>query len=129
MLAPLSNGMNSNDLCSFTTTHAGRWHSETHSARARGSRLVVSAFSLPSYSYAAYSIYGGRGQFPPPKKIGKKYFWGKNHAKFGHFVNFHAYIFGQKCLALPKLTQLLSLRRQAWCYRREEPNKPVLSPS
>jgi len=30
---------------------------------------------------------------PPPKKNRKKYFSGKNHVKFGHFVNFFsAYI-------------------------------------
>ena len=32
---------------------------------------------------------GQKGQLPTPqKKFGKKYFSGKNHVKFGHFVNF-----------------------------------------
>ena len=32
-------------------------------------------------------------------------FSGKYHVKFGRFVIFHAYIFGQKCLAPPNLTE------------------------
>jgi len=60
---------------------------------------------------------------PPPPNSGKYIFFGQNHVKFGHFVNFfghisckirifHAYIFGQKCVALPKLTELLRLWRK-----------------
>jgi len=33
---------------------------------------------------------------PPKKKIGKKYFSGKNHVKFGHFVNFSCMYFRAK---------------------------------
>jgi len=67
----------------------------------------------------------GRGEHvpvPPKKEIGKylsgnyhvKFgnfvnFSGKYHVKFEHFVNFLYIIFGQKCLALPKLTELLRL--------------------
>jgi len=42
----------------------------------------------------------------PLQKWGK-YFSGKYHVKFGHFINFYTYIFWQKYLALPKLTELL----------------------
>jgi len=36
---------------------------------------------------------GGREQMPPQKKkFGKKYFSGKNHVKFGRFVNFFGHI-------------------------------------
>jgi len=41
---------------------------------------------------------------------------GKNHVKFGHFVNFSGIFFGQKCLAPLKLTELLHL-----CNERNEP--------
>jgi len=61
---------------------------------------------------------GQGGHLPHPPNLGK-YFSGKNHVKFGHFVNcnvkfgqfvnFHAYIFGQKGLA-PKLTEILRLQ-------------------
>jgi len=50
---------------------------------------------------------GGRGQLPP--QISGKIFLGRNHVKFGHFSIFHAYVFGQICLAPPKLTELLRL--------------------
>jgi len=51
---------------------------------------------------------GGRGAVAPQIHA-KTIFSGKIRVKFGHFVNFHAYIFGQKCLALPKLTDLRRL--------------------
>jgi len=37
------------------------------------------------------------------------HFSGKNHVKFAHFVNFSYILFGQKCLASLKLTELLRL--------------------
>ena len=39
---------------------------------------------------------GKGGTCPLPQKIGKKYFSGKNHVKFGHFVNFCSAIYHAK---------------------------------
>ena len=45
---------------------------------------------------------GGGARALQTKKSGKIFFSGNYHVKFGHFVNFHTYVFGQKCLA-PKV--------------------------
>jgi len=56
---------------------------------------------------------------PPPKKI-RKIFLGKNHVKFGHFVNFSCIYFRAKmsCPA-PKLTELLRLWKR-YCDARNK---------
>ena len=43
------------------------------------------------------------------KKIREKYFSGKNHVKFGKFVNFSCIYFRAKISCPPKLTELLRL--------------------
>jgi len=50
---------------------------------------------------------GDRGTCPHPNS--GKYFWGKNHVKFGHFVNFSCTYFRAKMSCPPKLTELLRL--------------------
>jgi len=64
----------------------------------------------------------GKGGFAPPpqKKIGKKYFSGKDHVKFGHFVNFSYILFsGKNVLPPPKLTEL----PPSYAHDHDHPNK------
>jgi len=66
------------------------------------------AYRLPPHRHRRWGREQGGGHFVPAKNL-KKYFSGKYHVKFGHFVNFSYTDFGSKMSCTQKLIELLRL--------------------
>ena len=84
-----------------------------------GANFYLAHWALNRYLAHRRRRRGAGGTCPPPRqKNGENIFvrllickirpfWGKNHVKFRHFVNFSYLFFGQKYLVPLKLTELL----------------------